>query len=376
MPESLRGVHNPARAAELRESVGIHEEHVAVHGASLPLIVEASKRPGEIKDARRGLRVAGHDQVGLLGAWNSSLPILKQIGTAIRSFVADVRGAILSVKTAVELVLQKASDEILKLYNAVKPFIDFVFGLTSALVQTFTGNLFAIPLFVAGQLWLHVLPQCYKEPIASFLLDVFIRIVEFVPAKFPLVTLVRATTLTALQELRKASSEQKIGAMDTVARLFAGDIEFAAGFVTGLLQGILSDSSIGLLFEPLKAHFGALTSAAESLGELAGKTFKDAAEGLEALGKKLENAKPVDKESLKKDLKTEQVKVEPRPVEGLHPDDEGAAPTEDGDVDPSAVSEAEEPEQGRGSGRRSGAGRGRDQRCGGQTGRGRKGRSE
>lgn len=184
-------------------------------------------------------------KLGLLEAWRTSIAFIQQIVATVQGFVHKVKAALAAIGQEIEKVLREIADACQKFYGAVKPLLDFVCGFAVAIAATMMGNLLALPLFFLGNLWLHVLPECYKEPIVDFCIKAFIKVVQWLPAKgLPIWSLLKSAMLAFLNQLLGTPRDRKMKAMNTVASLVAGNVEFTAGLVVGVFKGIY-DSTIG-----------------------------------------------------------------------------------------------------------------------------------
>ncbi|MEX1364136.1 MAG: DUF4157 domain-containing protein [Nannocystaceae bacterium] len=106
--------------------------------------------------------------------------------------------------------------------------------------------------FLGGVVWLYLVPECMKGPLLDAIIMVLLRIVEFFPLPNDLLLAVLYEAVRGfLQGLLDAPRDQKVRAVDLVARVFAGDVEIAAGMVVGFLEAIW-DSTIGLIIDLLR----------------------------------------------------------------------------------------------------------------------------
>jgi hypothetical protein len=212
-------------------------------------------------------------KLGVIAAWSAAAPAIAAIGLALKAFGKRIDDAINAVKRIVSDALKAVAKAFKDLYEAIRPLLNFVVGFGLALMQLIGGNPIPMIMFFLGNLWLYVLPDCYKEALCNFVLDLFIMVWQWIPASFPLVVMIRAAALAFLRRLRAAPAAQKIQGMDMLAGLWAGDIEFTAGFVVGFFEG-LWNSTPGLLLQlvlfqwtlPLRA----MQTAWETLTEFTG----------------------------------------------------------------------------------------------------------
>jgi hypothetical protein len=236
------------------------------------------------------------DELGLLAAWNASVPYLNAIGRAIQGFARTARAVVAAIAAELKTALGGAAGELRAIWQAVEPYVNFVVGLGAAIARTASGDIFAIPRFAAGELWLHALPHCYKEALANFLLDVFAELIEWFPAKHPVMIVLRSAALGFVRAVRAADPASKVGAMDTIAKVMANHVDVLAGFFVGLVTG-LWHSSLGFLAQmivlPFELGWDVLKSIGSSVAGLAGKTFGAVFDGATWLVDEMARARPV-----------------------------------------------------------------------------------
>lgn len=235
------------------------------------------------------------DDLGVLGAWNSAVPVLQQIGQAILGFVGAVRTAITTVRDAIAGALTGLATAATKLWDAARPLLNFALGFALAASALATGNPLPMITFLASQAFL-ALPACHKEAIADAVLDLFIAFVEFVPARLPPIVIIKGAALGFLRTLRGAPAAQKIAAMDNIARMISFDVEMMAGFVVGVVEGLWA-SALGLIVRiaiwPMRQIIDAVVGVAQQAAELAGRTFASTLDALDWLGEALSGATPL-----------------------------------------------------------------------------------
>ncbi len=235
------------------------------------------------------------DQLGILGAWNSAVPVLQQLGQALQSFVATVRTTLAAIRAEIERALTELSNALQKLWDAVRPYVSFAVGFAIAASALATGNPMPMISFLAGQAFL-ALPDCHKEHIANFVLDLFVTFVEFVPAQLPPLVLVKSAALSFLRTLRGAPAAQKIAAMDNLARILSFDAEVVAGFVVGVVEGLWA-SALGFVTQiaifPMTIGLRALWSLGQLALDLGGRSFSSTLDSLDWLGEELSGATPL-----------------------------------------------------------------------------------
>jgi hypothetical protein len=237
------------------------------------------------------------DKLGIIAAWNAAAPAIAAIGNAIKSFARSVQTALGDIKRIVHETLTAIAQAFRQIYEAVRPLLNFVVGFGYALAMLLGGNPLPMVMFVLGNLWLYALPDCYKEALCNFVLDIAISVFEWLPASFPLVVLIRSTALGFLRRLRAAPAAQKITGMDMLARLWAGDIEFAAGLFVGFFKG-LWNSTPGMLVQlslwSLTAPFEAMYAAYSTLTRMTGTGFASLAQNAEWLVDLMSRAQGVE----------------------------------------------------------------------------------
>lgn len=301
-----------------------------------PLI--AALQAGEAALSAAAAFVAGifktiSDSLSQLQAVKSAVAFVKAITDGISAFAAKVRATVDAIASAIKGALTTAGEAVKKIYQAVKPLLDFVAGLVVALNLTAMGNLFALPAFVLGNLFIHVLPDCYKVAVLDFILKAFIALIEWYPATgMPLTRVVKAGALGYLKRLLAASPEQKAKGMNLIASLFAGNVEFLAGLLVGVVKGVY-ESTIGtvvFVFEAAGwlASIGgeALRFAATPMSEVL-REVDEANDGGEAENGEGSASAPAEarKDEEKDDEKEEEAAVT------LGEDEDSAAPEEDGE---------------------------------------------
>lgn len=168
-------------------------------------------------------------------SWEAAHELLQAVVMALRVWATPVRLAIQLFRDCGERALRGLAHVVRNLAEYARTILDIVSGIV-VLIVGFPATL--IPWF-AGTVWLYVVPDCYKAPILNFLLDMAIRFVQFFPepADFMLGALYQGL-LGFLQGLREAPDSQKVGAMNLMASLFAGNVEALAGFMVGLVEGV------------------------------------------------------------------------------------------------------------------------------------------
>lgn len=250
----------------------------------------------ELKNTVVGWFVGILDATGLLAVFNTAVPFLNMVGHAIQGLAQTIQTTVQRLKAAIERALAQAAKALKDLWTTVEPYVSFVVGLGAAIAMTMGGDILALPRFFVGQLWLHVLPQCYKEALVTFLLDLFIALVEWFPARHPIMIFLRSAALSFLRTVKAAPMPQKVGAMDTIAKVLSNDVEVLAGFFVGVVKG-LWNSSLGFLVQmaimPFTMAWDVLSSVGKKVGELAGQAFGVVFHGASWLVNAMANAKEI-----------------------------------------------------------------------------------
>lgn len=249
----------------------------------------------QARDAAVNWVLAILDDLGVLGAWNSAVPWLTALGQMLQSFMAQARAAVQAVRAEIERALTELSTALQRLWDAVRPYLSFAVGFAIAASALATGDPLPMIGFLAGQAFL-ALPDCHKERIATFVLDLFISFVEFFPARLQPLPMLKAAALSFLRTLRGAPAAQKIAAMDNLARIISLDVEVVAGFLVGVVEGLWA-SAVGFLTRvflfPFTIGLRALWSLGEAALELGGRSFASTVDALDWLGEALSGAQPL-----------------------------------------------------------------------------------
>ncbi|HVH97803.1 MAG TPA: hypothetical protein VM869_03805, partial [Enhygromyxa sp.] len=148
--------------------------------------------------------------------------------------------------------------------RALRTVFDILVGLVMALL----APPMTILAFLGGFVWVYLIPQCMKGPIIDFILTILLRIVDFIPVpNNPILAAIQAGMQGILTALLEADTEQKVRAVDLIARIFAGDVEIGAGMLVGFLEAVW-DSTIGLVITLLQALGWVFSWSLESVGLL------------------------------------------------------------------------------------------------------------
>ena len=226
---------------EMTDAAGawLAEAAEALANTIMPIVNRAL---GAVADVLEGVvdRIVGWaDQLlaafDALLSWEAAHELLQAVATVLQAWATPIRLAIQLFRDCGERALRGLAHVIRNLADYARTILDIVSGIV-VLIVGFPASL--IPWF-AGTVWLYLIPECYKAPILNFMLDMAIRFVQFFPepADFMLAALYQGL-LGFLQGLRAAPDSQKVGAMNLMASLFAGNVEALAGFVVGLAEGV------------------------------------------------------------------------------------------------------------------------------------------
>lgn len=187
----------------------------------------------------------------LLGAldallsWEPAIALVAAIAAVLSALTAPLRLALQAARDCLLRAWRSMADLVAELTDHVRTFLDIVVGLSIALL-TFPIGMVA---FFAGNIWLRVLPACYKPPIINFLLDLAIRFLRFLPEPADIMfAILYNGALGWFQGLRGSDDAKKVAAIDLLASIFAGNAEVAAGFVVGLAEGVWESTGGTLIF--------------------------------------------------------------------------------------------------------------------------------
>jgi hypothetical protein len=181
---------------------------------------------------------------GLL-AWTSGWEVIDFLAEVLKLLIRPIRFAVKVFCDCVLKALRWVADGIKNLLGYLRTFLDICVGIATAILLGPIG----IAAFMAGAIWLYLVPHCYKGPILNFLLDVAIKFIEFFPepADFVLAAIYQGA-LSFLKTIRKAPDETKVAAVDLVASIFAGNIEVLAGIAVGLVEGVWEATGGTIIF--------------------------------------------------------------------------------------------------------------------------------
>lgn len=177
--------------------------------------------------------------------WETASRILQALMTLVRVITTPVR---LVIRLFIDCALpmyRSVADVIGNLLDYVGTFLDIAAGIFVAIATMPIG----IALFFAGNIWLHLVPFCYKAALINFFLDVVISFVQFFPEPAGFIEgAMHHGLLVFLRRLRGADDRLKVGAVDLFASIFAGNAEFVAGVFVGLLQGLWEETGGTIIF--------------------------------------------------------------------------------------------------------------------------------
>jgi hypothetical protein len=274
-------------------------------------------------------------KLGLLDAWKSSIGFLNQLADGIRGVIGSIKGMFQALADKLRQLMASLAKAAQDLIAEIRPLLDFVSGLIIALVATASGNILAIPLFLAGNLWQHVLSDCYKQHIIDFLLDAFIALVEWIPVSGDaslVLPVLRAGALGFLRRMKQVDMAKKIEAANMVASLFAGNLEFAVGLFVGILKGIY-ESTIGTVVFVFEAALWLAQAGAWALG-LAESPLSDLLGGKEGEAGQEGDSKDEETDDVEEEGEVEaddEEVVDDAPEEDSEPEHEGDEVEEGGD---------------------------------------------
>lgn len=190
--------------------------------------------------------VAGIDRIL---NFQAAIALVEVLVNAVARLVAPVRTLLVLFKGCVLRAWRWLGTSLRDFVGFLRTLLDIAAGLALALL-TFPIGLVA---FFAGNVWLHLVPACYKGALINFFLDVAIRFLRFLPQPADFVLLVlHQGALSFLEGIRAAPDEQKIAAVDLFASIFAGNAEVLAGFLVGVAEGVW-DATGGTIIFLLKA---------------------------------------------------------------------------------------------------------------------------
>ncbi|HEY0944690.1 MAG TPA: DUF4157 domain-containing protein, partial [Opitutaceae bacterium] len=119
-----------------------------------------------------------------------------------------------------------------------QPILDFLVRLIMVAL-----NPPLLPIAITAAIWL-LCPDDLKPPVIDFVLGFLIQFIRGFPAFLTglgvLASLMKAATISFLEQLRDAEDDTKVAASNKVANIAAGGgPQFVAGYAVGLLEGIL-----------------------------------------------------------------------------------------------------------------------------------------
>ncbi|HEV7722346.1 MAG TPA: DUF4157 domain-containing protein [Iamia sp.] len=180
-----------------------------------------------------------------IAGWNAGVALVDALLALVGRLTQPIRIAVRAFRSCGLGLLRGLAAAVREGRRHLRLVVDLLIGLTQALLVFPIGLVY----FFAGNFWLRVLPPCYKAPIIDFVLDVAIRFVRFIPEPADLTwAVVHQGLLGFLLGLREAPEAQKVGAVNLLARVMAGDAEIAAGFLVGLLEGIWEGTGGTIIF--------------------------------------------------------------------------------------------------------------------------------
>ncbi len=248
------------------------------------LLAELGRLMHQVADAIHEFARGLTERLEALLAWLTDIPILGALVRLLRALLAPLRTLSAIALECLIAFLHLQAEVVGNLLHYLRVFADIVVGLMLA----FTAPPLTIALFLAGNVWLRLVPDCYKLAIINFLLDVVIRVIEFFPAPADIALFVLYEAgKRFLRYLRDDDTDRKVRAVDLVARIFAGDLEIGAGMFVGVLEAIW-DSTVGLVIMLIQALAWLMALPLRLLGFGAGDS--DAPEAPEQISEQTEAA--------------------------------------------------------------------------------------
>ncbi|MCI4670781.1 MAG: DUF4157 domain-containing protein [Bacteroidia bacterium] len=171
----------------------------------------------------------------------TGLPILSTLKPVFSRFSESIKELGDWLKTNVPKFIDGITKGVTKLYNYLRPLLSIIVWIGIAIANP---PLFPIivPMILGGAVWLLV-PDCYKAPIINLILDIMIkalRIVPDVPMLGPLWSILKPGVVEFLVKIREKPDGVKVSVINKIVEMFLfSGVEFVAGFVVGMLQGIL-----------------------------------------------------------------------------------------------------------------------------------------
>lgn len=188
-------------------------------------------------------------QIEALLAWQSLRESLNRLLAVLQRATLPLRIILRAFSDCLIAALRWGADVVGNLLHYARIFMDICVGLLQALVLfPVLGPLAFVP-FLAGSAWLYLVPECYKGPILNFILDLIIRFIRFLPEPADFVyAAIYQGALSFFETLRDAPDPQKVGAINLIASIFAGNAEVAAGFAVGLVEGVWESTGGTIIF--------------------------------------------------------------------------------------------------------------------------------
>lgn len=164
------------------------------------------------------------------------VPILEMAAGTAQYVHRQVSQLATWASSSFDSLLQWVSSNLESLGSTFEPILDFLLQLR----QVITVPL-RLPAILTGALWKR-LPDQFKPPLISFLFDVLMRFVKQFPAFAsglgPIGVLLKEAVVGFLERLRDTAPQRKITVSNRIAELLQGSVEFAKGYLWGMLRGI------------------------------------------------------------------------------------------------------------------------------------------
>jgi hypothetical protein len=173
--------------------------------------------------------------LSVLGAI-TGVPLLSIAQGLMQSIASGVEQLTTLAKTGFEAAGKAIGSLYQKAKTALEPYIEVLLPLGMAVV-----NPAMIPVILAGKAW-GALPDCYKEPIINFLLDVGIKFLRSAPnvTMFgPLWQVLKAGVIGFLEGVRARGKDEKVRITNKLAKIVSyGNPSFLIGYAKGLMIGL------------------------------------------------------------------------------------------------------------------------------------------
>ncbi|KAA9396515.1 DUF4157 domain-containing protein [Haloarcula sp. CBA1130] len=164
------------------------------------------------------------------------VPILEMAAGTTQYVYRQVTRLATWASSSFDSLMQWMSSTLGSLWSTLEPILDFLLQLRQVLTVPLR-----LPALLTGALWKR-LPDQFKPPLITFLFDVLVRFVKqfpaFVSGLGPIAVLLKEAVLGFLEQLRDTGPQRKITVSNRIAELLQGSVEFAKGYLWGMLRGI------------------------------------------------------------------------------------------------------------------------------------------